>query len=71
MKNKTKQNKKESNESAVMGYPVTEVPATANDLKTALLVVSLTINVVVLITWLILQVTTQYDEQLAAFLFIR
>jgi hypothetical protein len=46
-------------------------PSTLDDLKSALLVVSLTINATLLIGWLMLQVTTQYDVQIATLLFIR
>lgn len=70
MTKKQKQTAKENQtmeESVIMA----QVPATANDLKSALLVVSLAINLVVLIVWLILQVTTRYDDQLAAMIFLR
>jgi hypothetical protein len=39
--------------------------------KTAALVVSLTINVAIFVLWIILQVTTKYDEQVYNFLFNR
>lgn len=45
------------------------VPTTGDDVKNALLVVSLVINAVVLISWITLQVTSKYDEQVAKFLF--
>lgn len=44
---------------------------TDQDLKTAILVVSLFINAFVLVGWILLQVTTVYDTQIAAFLFVR
>lgn len=44
---------------------------TDQDLKTAILVVSLFINAFVLVGWILLQVTTAYDFQVATFLFIR
>lgn len=44
---------------------------TDQDLKTAILVVSLFINAFVLIGWVLLQVTTVYDLQVATFLFVR
>ncbi|OGL21509.1 hypothetical protein A2707_05745 [Candidatus Saccharibacteria bacterium RIFCSPHIGHO2_01_FULL_45_15] len=44
---------------------------TDQDLKTAILVVSLFINAFVLVGWILLQVTTVYDFQVATFLFIR
>jgi hypothetical protein len=45
------------------------VPTTGDDMKSALLVVSLVINAVMLIGWVTLQVTSKYDEQVAQFLF--
>jgi len=42
-----------------------------NDLKTAVLLVSLTINAAIFITWLILRLTTMYDQQVFNFLFVR
>lgn len=45
------------------------VPTTGDDVKSALLVVSLTINAVVLIGWITLQVTSKFDDQVAQFLF--
>lgn len=44
---------------------------TDQDLKTAILVVSLLINAFVLVGWILLQVTTVYDTQIASFLFVR
>jgi hypothetical protein len=44
------------------------VPTTGDDVKSALLVVSLVINAVVLIGWITLQVTSKYDEQVTQFL---
>jgi len=38
--------------------------STMNDVKTAILLVSLTVNLIVFIIWLILKLTTVYDEQL-------
>lgn len=45
------------------------IATTGDDVKSALLVVSLTINAVVLIGWITLQVTSKYDDQVAQFLF--
>ena len=45
--------------------------ATNRDVMTALLVVSLTINLFILIGWITLQVTSVYDSQVASFLFTR
>jgi hypothetical protein len=47
------------------------IQATMSDFKSALLVVSLLINAFVLIGWIALRITTQYDLQVATFLFIR
>lgn len=41
------------------------------DLKHSILIVSLVINLVVLTIWVALQVTTQYDAQIAGLLFSR
>jgi hypothetical protein len=41
------------------------------DLKTAVLVVSVVANLFIFTAWLALQVTTQYDTQIASFLFNR
>ena len=45
--------------------------STLNDVKTAVLLISLTINAAVFITWLILRLTTAYDQQVFDFLFVR
>lgn len=49
----------------------TKVPTVVDDLKTAALVVSLAINVAVFTGWLAIKITTQYDLQVAQFLFSR
>lgn len=41
------------------------------DLVAAVLIVSVVINLFVLISWLMLQVTTHYDAAVASFLFVR
>lgn len=41
------------------------------DLKNSVLVVSLVGNLIVLTAWIALQVTSQYDSQLATFIFGR
>jgi len=46
-------------------------PTTLDDFKSALLTVSLLANAFVLVGWIALQVTTQYDLQVATFLFVR
>lgn len=43
----------------------------SHDLKTALLIVSLVANLFIFTAWVALQVTTQYDTQVAGFLFNR
>jgi hypothetical protein len=43
----------------------------SQDLKNSVLVVSVVANLFVLTAWIALQVTTQYDTQLASFLFTR
>lgn len=42
-----------------------------NDLKHSVLIVSLAVNAFLFIGWIALQVTSQYDAQLAQFLFVR
>lgn len=41
------------------------------DLKHSILIVSLVANLVIFTTWIALQVTTQYDAQIASLLFNR
>jgi hypothetical protein len=41
------------------------------DLKHSILIVSLIVNLIVFTTWIALQVTTQYDAQIASLLFTR
>jgi hypothetical protein len=45
--------------------------AVNQDLKHSILIVSLVVNLVVFTTWIALQVTTQYDTQIASLLFAR
>lgn len=47
------------------------VPTTGDDFKTAALVVSVTINLAVFVGWLAIKLTTEYDDQVASFLFSR
>jgi hypothetical protein len=51
--------------------PPVRTPTTADDVKTAILLVSITINVAVFVGWLAIKITTQYDAQVAEFLFSR
>lgn len=41
------------------------------DLKHSILIVSLVANLIIFTTWIALQVTTQYDTQIASLLFNR
>jgi hypothetical protein len=50
---------------------VAAVDPTLRDAMTALLIVSLTINMFFLIGWVALQVTSVYDSEVASFLFTR
>ena len=43
----------------------------SQDLKTAVLIVSVVANLFIFTAWVALQVTTQYDMQIAGFLFNR
>lgn len=45
--------------------------ATAEDFRNALLVVSIFVNLIVLVFWIILQVTTQHDYEIASLIFNR
>ena len=45
--------------------------STLNDAKNAIILVSVTLNAAVFIGWLILRFTTQYDQQVFNFLFVR
>jgi len=45
--------------------------STMNDTKNAILIVSLTINIAIFVAWLILKLTTAYDQQVFDFLFTR
>lgn len=43
----------------------------SQDLKNSIFIVSIVANLFIFTTWIALQVTTQYDSQLANFLFYR
>ena len=43
--------------------------STFDDAKTALLLVSVTINVALFVAWLVIKLSNEYDHQVAAFLF--
>ena len=77
MKQKTKTNKKEKtvvldNKQDVAVVRQAEIDkAVADDFRNALLVVSIFVNLIVLVFWVILQVTTQHDYEIASLLFQR
>jgi len=48
-----------------------DIRQTRIDFMTALLIVSLTVNLFVLVGWVTLQVTDVYDDQVKSFLFSR
>jgi len=65
----TKTTKKTSGKKSAT--PSTRVVTTADDVKMAILLVSVTINVAVFIAWLAIKITTKYDAQVMQFLFDR
>jgi hypothetical protein len=75
MKKEIKMNKEEKESklaSNALSEPYTvEVAATTNDFKTAILIVSIAVNLVILTAWIIMQITTKYDGQIYSFLFTR
>ena len=70
MVQKTNTAKKESTIESVAAEAV-QVSHMSQDLKTAVLIVSVVANLFIFTAWLALQVTTQYDNQIASFLFNR
>ena len=52
-------------------FPGVREASTMNDAKNAILMVSLAINLAVFVGWLALRITTQYDQQVFNFLFVR
>lgn len=68
---KNKTNKKASSMIATTETTAVAVARTHQDLVLALLIVSLTVNLFVLVGWVTLQVTSVYDSEVAAFLFTR
>lgn len=70
MVQKTNTAKKESTIESVAAEAV-QVSHMSQDLKTAVLIVSVVANLFIFTAWLALQVTTQYDHQIASFLFNR
>jgi hypothetical protein len=64
-------NKKEQTEAVMeMARPMPSSQM-SQDLKTAVLVVSVVANLFVFTAWVALQVTSQFDNQIASFLFTR
>ena len=68
---KTKLTKKQSGLKGWVTVPGVREASTLNDVKNAVLFISLLINAGIFIGWLILRVTTQYDQQVYNFLFVR
>ncbi len=67
-----KKTTKKLNKKMLAGWvPAPREASTLNDVKTAILLVSLTLNLAVFIGWLILRLTTIYDAQVYNFLFNR
>lgn len=65
-------NKRKTNKTAQLEAEVIAANAQINrDLALAVLIVSLTINLFILVGWVTLQVTSVYDSQVASFLFAR
>ncbi|MET0979900.1 MAG: hypothetical protein ABWX90_01435 [Candidatus Saccharimonadales bacterium] len=60
-----------SNTNELVNEPVFGELTMNEDLKHSILIVSLIVNLVVLTTWIALQVTTQYDAEIASMLFTR
>ena len=51
--------------------PSLRIPTTGQDIKSAVLLVSVTINLAIFIGWLLLRLTTVYDAEVYNFLFNR
>ena len=59
------------NETSQVSVEMAQTSTMSQDLKTAVLIVSVVANLFIFTAWLALQVTTQYDTQIAGFLFNR
>jgi hypothetical protein len=59
------------NASTEMAMEMVQVSNMSQDLKSAVLIVSVVANLFIFTAWVALQVTTQYDTQIATFLFNR
>lgn len=69
MTQKTQKKSQESN--AVSNVQVAVASTMTQDLKNAVLIVSVVANLFILTAWIALQVTTKFDSQLSSFLFTR
>lgn len=67
----TDKTKKDTTPSELFSQTITADLAFNQDLKHSILIVSLMVNLIVFTTWIALQVTTQYDAQIASLLFTR
>lgn len=63
--------RKQSGLKGWLPVPGVREPSTLNDVKNAVLFISVLINAAIFIGWLILRLTTQYDQQVYNFLFVR
>jgi hypothetical protein len=63
--------KKQTTNTTSQTHDAAVVLGISQDLKNSILIVSVIANLYVLTAWIALQVTTQYDSQLANFLFNR
>lgn len=71
VRQKTNTTKKAVTKSAAKTTASVKHPTAYEDFKNAALLVSVTINVAFFVGWLALQITTQYDSQIAYLLFNR
>lgn len=71
MVQKKKQTTRKTSAKASSKTEMRRVPTTTDDFKTAALLVSATINVGIFVGWLAIKLTTEYDIQVAQFLFSR
>jgi hypothetical protein len=69
MTDKTKTNK-EATEQLTDSFATADIKV-GEDLKHSVLIVSIVANLFILTAWILIQVTTQYDSQIASFLFTR
>lgn len=66
-----KQKAKQASKSTLSRFEDAVVTQLGRDVKSALLIVSLVINLFILTTWVTLLVTNQFDSQLSAAIFTR